>query len=44
MVELGLVGASMHGIDEHADISDLEALSRIYERALELYFGAGVSG
>ncbi len=39
VVEIGLVGASMHGVDEHADIADLEALSRIYERALELYFG-----
>lgn len=44
VVELGLVGASMHGVDEHADIADLEALSRIYERALELYFGGAVSG
>ena len=38
VVEMGLVGASMHGIDEHADIADLEALARIYERTLELYF------
>jgi succinyl-diaminopimelate desuccinylase len=38
VVELGLVGASMHGIDEYADLADLDALSRIYERALELYF------
>jgi succinyl-diaminopimelate desuccinylase len=38
VVEFGLVGASMHGVDEHADLADLEALSRIYERALETYF------
>ena len=44
VVELGLVGASMHGVDEHADIGDLEALSRIYERTLELYFTGTVSG
>ena len=40
VVELGLVGASMHGIDEHADIEDMEKLTRIYERTLELYFAA----
>jgi succinyl-diaminopimelate desuccinylase len=39
VVEFGLVGASMHGIDEYAELEDLEALSRTYERALELYFG-----
>ena len=38
IVELGLVGASMHGIDEHADVGDIEALARIYERVLQLYF------
>ena len=41
VVEVGLVGASMHGIDEHADLADLEDLTRIYERALELYFTPG---
>jgi len=41
VVEMGLVGASMHGIDEHAAVEDLEALARIYERALELYFSPG---
>ena len=40
VVELGLVGASMHGVDEHADIEDMEKLSRIYERTLELYFAS----
>ncbi len=38
VIELGLVGQTMHGIDEHASIEDIEALSRIYERALEKYF------
>ena len=38
VVELGLVGASMHGVDEHAEVADVEALTRIYERTLELYF------
>jgi len=25
-------------VDERAEIADIEALSRIYERALEMYF------
>jgi succinyl-diaminopimelate desuccinylase len=39
VVELGLTGASMHGIDEWADVKELEDLTAIYERVLELYFG-----
>ncbi len=38
VVEIGLVGATMHGVDERVAIDDIEALSRVYERALELYF------
>jgi succinyl-diaminopimelate desuccinylase len=38
VVEFGLVGATMHAVDERAPVDDIEALSRIYERALELYF------
>ena len=38
MVEVGLVGATMHAVDERVAVDDLEALSRVYERALELYF------
>jgi succinyl-diaminopimelate desuccinylase len=38
VVELGLVNATIHGVDERVAVDDLEALSRIYERALELYF------
>lgn len=34
VVELGPVNASIHQIDEHVDIADLEALSRIYEQIL----------
>jgi succinyl-diaminopimelate desuccinylase len=41
VVEVGLVGASMHGVDEYAELADLEALTRIYRRVLELYFAAG---
>jgi acetylornithine deacetylase/succinyl-diaminopimelate desuccinylase-like protein len=28
----------MHGVDERVGVDDLEALSHVYERALELYF------
>ena len=38
VVELGLLSGGMHGIDEHADVADLEALSLIYERILVRYF------
>ncbi|MCC6301660.1 MAG: succinyl-diaminopimelate desuccinylase [Gammaproteobacteria bacterium] len=34
VVELGPLNASIHKIDEHVNLEDLEALSRIYERAL----------
>jgi succinyl-diaminopimelate desuccinylase len=40
VVEIGLVGATMHAVDERVAVDDLEALSRVYERALELYFAA----
>ena len=40
VVEVGLVGATMHAVDERVAVEDLEALSRVYERALELYFAA----
>jgi succinyl-diaminopimelate desuccinylase len=38
VVELGLVGDTMHAVDERAPIADIEALSRIFERAIERYF------
>ncbi|WP_158818998.1 succinyl-diaminopimelate desuccinylase [Methylocapsa sp. S129] len=40
VVELGLVGQTMHGVDERASIEDIEMLARVYERALTLYFPA----
>jgi succinyl-diaminopimelate desuccinylase len=42
VVELGLVNATIHAVDERAPLGDLEALSRIYERVMERYF-AGFS-
>lgn len=35
VAEFGLVGASMHQIDEHVAVSDLDTLKRVYERLLE---------
>jgi succinyl-diaminopimelate desuccinylase len=40
VVEFGLIGATMHGVDERVGVDELEALSRVYERALELYFSS----
>ncbi len=38
VVELGLVGASMHGVDEHAPEQDLRGLARLYRRLIDDYF------
>jgi succinyl-diaminopimelate desuccinylase len=35
VVELGPVNASIHSIDEHVSVEELETLSQIYERILE---------
>jgi succinyl-diaminopimelate desuccinylase len=40
VVELGLVGETMHGVDERVPVADIEALASIYERALERYFAS----
>ncbi|HYM18207.1 MAG TPA: succinyl-diaminopimelate desuccinylase [Micropepsaceae bacterium] len=42
VAELGLTGRTMHKLDECASLDDIEALTRIYEAVLELYFAAGV--
>jgi succinyl-diaminopimelate desuccinylase len=39
VVEFGLVGQTMHKIDERVPVAEVEALSRIYHRVLERYFG-----
>jgi len=44
VVDVGLVGATMHAFDERVAVDDLEALSRVYERTLELYFAASERG
>lgn len=37
VVEFGPINASIHQIDENAKVSDIEDLTRIYERVIELY-------
>jgi succinyl-diaminopimelate desuccinylase len=38
VIEFGLVGQTMHQIDERAAVSDLEKLTRVYRGILERYF------
>jgi succinyl-diaminopimelate desuccinylase len=38
VLELGLVGRTMHAVDEHVPIADLVRLAAIYRRILERYF------
>ncbi|MDR3514150.1 MAG: succinyl-diaminopimelate desuccinylase [Caulobacteraceae bacterium] len=40
VVELGLVGATMHAVDECAPVADVRALAAIYGRLIERYFEA----
>jgi succinyl-diaminopimelate desuccinylase len=36
--EFGLVGATMHQIDERVNVADIETLTQIYDRVLQDYF------
>jgi succinyl-diaminopimelate desuccinylase len=38
VVEFGLVGQTMHQVDEHVPIADLRALTTIYRKIIERYF------
>jgi succinyl-diaminopimelate desuccinylase len=38
VVELGVVGVTMHAIDERVPLADVEQCSRIYEAVLDAYF------
>jgi succinyl-diaminopimelate desuccinylase len=38
VVELGLVNATIHQVDERVPVADLETLTRIYERFIARYF------
>jgi succinyl-diaminopimelate desuccinylase len=39
VVEFGLVGATMHQVDEHVPTAELAALTKVYRRILDRYFG-----
>jgi succinyl-diaminopimelate desuccinylase len=41
VVEVGLVGTSMHQVDEHVEVAHIEALKGVYARILTDYFAAG---
>jgi succinyl-diaminopimelate desuccinylase len=38
VVEFGLVGQSMHQVDEHVPVADLDMLTKVYRRILDQYF------
>ncbi|WP_420710428.1 succinyl-diaminopimelate desuccinylase [Asticcacaulis sp. SL142] len=38
VVEFGLVGQTMHQVNESTPVADLENLTRVYQRLIELYF------
>ena len=40
VVEFGLVGQTMHKVDENVSVSDIETLTRIFTRVLNSYFSA----
>jgi succinyl-diaminopimelate desuccinylase len=40
VLEFGLVGETMHKVDEKSAVADLHALARIYETVLDRYFAA----
>lgn len=40
VVEFGLVGQTMHAIDEHVPVAELVALTEIYKKILDRYFGS----
>ncbi|WOH82306.1 succinyl-diaminopimelate desuccinylase [Bradyrhizobium sp. BEA-2-5] len=39
VIEFGLVGQTMHQVDERVPVADLEKLTRVYRGVLERYFG-----
>ncbi len=40
VIEFGLVGQTMHQVDERTPVPDLEKLTKIYRGVLDRYFGA----
>lgn len=41
VVEFGLVGQTMHQIDERVAVGDLDRLAVIYRKVLDAYFAPG---
>jgi succinyl-diaminopimelate desuccinylase len=41
VVEFGLVGATMHQVDEHVEVAHIRELKAVYSRILADYFAAG---
>jgi len=39
VVEFGLVGQTMHAVDERVPVADLQALTAIYRTIIDRYFG-----
>ena len=40
VLELGLVGQTMHQFDERVPVAELEALTRVYRRVIESFLAA----
>jgi succinyl-diaminopimelate desuccinylase len=40
VLEFGLVGQTMHAVDERVPVADLTALTAVYRRIIEKYFGS----
>jgi succinyl-diaminopimelate desuccinylase len=40
VVELGLVGTTMHAVDERAPVAEIRQMQAVYERLIERYFAA----
>jgi succinyl-diaminopimelate desuccinylase len=40
VLEFGLIGESMHKVDEKSAIADLKMLSRVYETMLDRFFAS----
>jgi succinyl-diaminopimelate desuccinylase len=38
VIEFGLVGQTMHQVDERTPVADLEKLTRVYRGVLDRYF------
>jgi succinyl-diaminopimelate desuccinylase len=44
VVELGVINATIHKVNEAVRVADIESLSKMYERVMELLLGKVVSG